>query len=141
MTHDTPFGSGLIVQLIGRAGDTVHALNLFQGHVPEHIPESTLPETKRVLQILSQPYPIVDSTVTITSDKFITTYSVAKESTSSSPSGRHIGHYKAILDDPTRVDLHSQMMSIPFQVGIVPERWKKVKNIMPEKSPGDSRCH
>jgi hypothetical protein len=52
MTHDTPFGSGLIVQLIGRAGDTVHALNLFQGHVPEHIPESTLPETKRVLQIL-----------------------------------------------------------------------------------------
>jgi hypothetical protein len=81
---------------MGRAGDTANELILLQGHVPDHIPESTLPENKHVLQTLSKPYQMVDGTVTITSDEFIATYRVAKESTSSSPSGRHIGHYKAI---------------------------------------------
>jgi hypothetical protein len=33
------------------------------------------------------------------------------------------------------------MMSIPFQVGIVPDRWKKVLDIMLEKTQVDSRCH
>ena len=33
------------------------------------------------------------------------------------------------------------MMSIPFQVGIIPDRWKQIMDIMLEKTLGDSRCH
>jgi hypothetical protein len=69
------------------------------------------------------------------------TYRVAKESTSSSPSGRHIGHYKAAVKDPTLASLHATMMSIPFQTGVIPEQWKHVMDIMLEKTPGDSRSH
>jgi hypothetical protein len=68
-------------------------------------------------------------------------YRVAKESTSSSPSGRHIGHYKASLADPTLVSLHTTMISLPFQVGLIPNHWKCIIDIMLEKSSGDSRCH
>jgi hypothetical protein len=33
------------------------------------------------------------------------------------------------------------MMSIPFQVGITPDRWSRVTDIMLEKYPGNARCH
>jgi hypothetical protein len=66
---------------------------------------------------------------------------MTKEATSSSPSGRHVGHYKAILEDPTLVSLHATMMSLPFQHGFAPDRWTKVTDIMLEKDPGNARCH
>jgi hypothetical protein len=81
------------------------------------------------------------ATTPITDEEFQDSYKAAKEATSSSPSGRHIGHYKAILKDPTLTALHATMMSIPFQVGIVPDRWNRVTDIMLEKTAGDSRCH
>ncbi len=61
--------------------------------------------------------------------------------TSSSPSGRHIGHYKAALIAPNLVQLHSTMMSLPFQHGFAPEQWTHVTDIMLEKEEGNSRCH
>jgi len=59
-----------------------------------------------------------------------------KESTSSSPSSRHIGHYKVAVNDPTLDQLHSCMMSFPFMHGFAPDRWKRVTDIMLEKEPG-----
>jgi len=66
---------------------------------------------------------------------------VAQENTSLSPSGRHIGHYKAAIDDPTLVNLHSTMMSIPFTAGFAPQRWTKVTDIMLEKEAVNPRCY
>lgn len=100
-----------------------------------------MPETHRILKTLSNTYPHTLGTTTIAEDEFIASYKVAKESTSSSPSGWHVGHYKAVLSDPQLVSLHASMMSIPFQVGIVPDRWTKVTDIMLEKTSGDSQCH
>lgn len=90
---------------------------------------------------IGQTIPTIAGKDVITDDKFISTCRVAKESTSSSPSSHHIGHYKAIFKDPTLVHHHATMMFIPFQVGIVPERWKKVTDIMLEKTLGNARCH
>ena len=39
------------------------------------------------------------------------------------------------------VTMHTDMMSVPFQIGFAPERWKRVVDIMLEKTPGDSRSH
>jgi hypothetical protein len=61
--------------------------------------------------------------------------------TSSSPSGRHIGHYKAILNDPVLTQLHATMMPNPFQIGFTPDRWTRVTDIILEKTAGDARCH
>jgi hypothetical protein len=39
------------------------------------------------------------------------------------------------------VIFHSIMMPIPFQVGIAPDRWTRVTDIMLEKDAGNPRCH
>jgi hypothetical protein len=99
-------------------------------------------ETRRILKTMATAYPAVQGgTGELTREEFISAYKVSKESTSSSPSGHHIGHYKAVVQDPTLAQLHSQMMSFPFIHGFSPDRWKRVTDIMLEKEQGNSRCH
>jgi hypothetical protein len=141
--NGTPFGSGPLAHIIGRNGDTPAAKALLEGTLPSQILTSLMPETIRILRTLAKPAPTLptDSKAVITDAEFISTYKATSEATSSSPSGRHVGHYKAILNDPTLVSLHASMMSIPFQVGFAPDRWTQVSDIMLEKEPGNSRCH
>lgn len=139
----TPFGSGPLADAIGRRGDTPAAQDLLAGTLPAHLLSDLLPETIRILQTLASPSPHMTGTTLaqITEEEFISAYKLTKEATSSSPSGRHVGHYKAIIKDPDMVLLHSTMMSLPFQVGFAPERWSCVTDIMLEKEAGNARCH
>jgi hypothetical protein len=77
----------------------------------------------------------------ITEGEFISAYKATKEATSSSPSGHHVGHYKAILSYPTLVHLHQTMMSIPITQGFSPTRWERVVNVMLPKDEGNFQCH
>jgi len=105
--------------------------------------QSLLPETIRILNTLTYSYPSLstDTPTTVTTEEFIQAYKNIKESTSSSPSGWHVGHYKAIVDNPNLVNLHSIMMTLPFQHGFVPKCWSKVTNIMLRKDTDSARCH
>jgi hypothetical protein len=117
--HTTPFGSGLLAQQLGHRGNTAAALALLNGTLPSVAP-SLLPETQRILQTLARNHPTIPDSSVITAQDFQDSYKLAKEATSSSPSGRHIGHYKAVVAD-LLTKMHAAMMSIPFQTGIVPE--------------------
>jgi hypothetical protein len=98
----TPFGSGSLATALGRNGDTATALNLLKGVLPPSLSAGLYPETTCLLQTLATPIPIdKEAKVLITADDFIQTYRLAKEATSSSPSHRHIGHYKASITDPS----------------------------------------
>jgi hypothetical protein len=66
---------------------------------------------------------------------------VMDERTSSSPSGRHIGHYKAAITSETLSSLHSTMMSIPLVASFSPERWRQVVDVMLTKKAGDYHIH
>ena len=59
-----------------------------------------------------------------------------KEQTSSSPSGRHLSNYKAILNDDEMVKLHCIMCSLLLKCGFPPTRWGKAAKLMLEKEPG-----
>ncbi|MFO0446277.1 MAG: hypothetical protein ACK51L_01300, partial [bacterium] len=139
--HYTPFGSGQLADQLGRRGDTPLSQDLLRGTIPPNLPTDLLPETFRILHSLTREVPTSQSSPIITGKEFINTYKVAKENTSSSTSGRHIGHYKAACRDPVLVSLHSRMMSLPFQAGFAPQRWTKVTDIMLEKEPNNPRCH
>jgi Reverse transcriptase (RNA-dependent DNA polymerase) len=71
-----------------------------------------------------------------------------KETTSTSPSGRHLGHYISLLtkigDDTDELgekilSLHHKMLNIAQYRGQPYERWKSEVEIMLEKEPGDPK--
>eukprot|EP00957_Ditylum_brightwellii_P044689 3388317-Ditylum_brightwellii.AAC.1 len=61
--------------------------------------------------------------------------------TSSSPSGQHYGHYKAILTDDYICLVHATMMTLPFKFRVTPLRWQKAIDIMFEKDIGDPKIN
>eukprot|EP00957_Ditylum_brightwellii_P017976 1354292-Ditylum_brightwellii.AAC.1 len=61
--------------------------------------------------------------------------------TTSSPSGRHYGHYKAVLTNSSICIVHTIMMTLPFRFGFTPHRWQKAIDIMLEKDLADSKIN
>jgi hypothetical protein len=82
-----------------------------------------------------------NASATISPKEFVDTYSRVNERTSSSFSGRHVGHYKAVLENQFLVGIHSSMMSIPYQAGFSWPRWHHVVDVMLEKDPGNPKQH
>jgi hypothetical protein len=82
----------------------------------------------------------------VMTEDFISCFGCVAEKTSSSPSGRHVGHYLACIDlkdelSVLRAAVHAAMMSIPLAEGFCPERWRQAINIMVEKIPGVPRIN
>lgn len=55
--------------------------------------------------------------------------------TTTSPSGRHLGHYKVLVSDPMLLDCLCKFLNIVISRGIAPPRWCKAVNAMIEKDP------
>jgi hypothetical protein len=141
--HITPFASQYLNENIGMNLEGPAVASILNGtfQLPHDAP--LLPETRRIITTLGTPpaggrftFPTL-----IKVDEFKATYSIVKERTSSSISGRHVGHYKAATQDDQLSQLHSIMMSLPYIVGFSPERWQKVVDVMLEKDPGTPKIH
>ena len=84
-------------------------------------------------------------------------YKIWPESTTTSPSGRHLGHYRALLPNlPTNTKssqqsietqrqelstMHHSMIDYSLCNGYSFRRWQKVVNVMLEKEPGNPKIH
>jgi hypothetical protein len=141
---NTPFGMEPLASAIGYRADTRLAEDICKGGtLPASIKENLLPETKAIFDTLAQlavsHHPQLSSI--INADQLKSCYKAMSEHTSSSPSGRHLGHYKAaILSDPI-ASIHSIMMSIPLTAGFSPTRWRHIVDVMLPKKVGDYRIH
>lgn len=111
--HRTPFGSGPLATLLGHHENTTAAQELLQGTIPS-LSNSTLPEVLQLLSLIASPFlaRIPSSLIFINEEEFISVYKVTKESTSSSPFGHCVDHYKAILSDLIITSIHCTMMSL-----------------------------
>ncbi len=138
--HDTPFASEPLLSYFGYCGDSNEAESLLNGHLP--LTDRLLPETMQIISTLANPSSVLPSfSANITKEDFSSLYKVIPEASSSSPSGRHVGHYKVASQFDYLSDLHATMMSIPYIAGFSPDRWKTVVDIMLEKTPGEPKTH
>ena len=61
----------------------------------------------------------------ITQEEFQNYWRKVREKTSSSPSGRHFGHWKAVAKSNDLSNLFSKMTSLPAETGYSPTRWRQ----------------
>ena len=77
----------------------------------------------------------------ISHDDIIYGFQGWKETTSTSPSGRHLGHYKALIQHPILLQCFAQFMNLVVSRGIAIPRWCQATNVMIEKDAGLPRIH
>ena len=63
-------------------------------------------------------------------------FSQWKERTSTSPSGRHLGHYKSIILNDTLLSCLTKFLQLIIEKGHILTRWCNAVNIMTEKIKG-----
>lgn len=140
----TPFGEEPLKTYFGHNGDTTGAEALIAGQLPpQYIMKQLLPETQTLLRYLAAAAKTspIDSTTHISGNEFSALHKAMAEGTSSSPSGRHIGHYKVAASAAPLAQLHASMMSLPYTAGFSPTRWREVIDVMLLKKPNDHRIH
>jgi hypothetical protein len=64
-----------------------------------------------------------------------------REATSTSPSGRHLGHYRAIVQDETLLLCLTKFIDLAVNRGITLSRWQNAINVMLEKDVGCPRIN
>ncbi len=86
--------------MMGPLANSQATSDLLAGVLPSNI-DYHLQETTEIVQVPACPLALSPQEIlfSITPDQFVGTYKVVQEKTSSSLSGRHVGHYKAVLED------------------------------------------
>jgi hypothetical protein len=142
---DTPFRYTPLGDELGHTGDTLRADDNYKGTL-EHRSLTDHAIQAIVKQLCKHPLLTKMISPVVTTEDFISCFGCVAEKKSSSPSGRHVGHYLACIDlkDELSVLLaavHAAMMSIPLAEGFCPERWRQAIDIMLEKIPGVPRIN
>mmetsp|Transcript_7001 Transcript_7001/g.10196 ORF Transcript_7001/g.10196 Transcript_7001/m.10196 type:complete len:272 (+) Transcript_7001:3260-4075(+) len=142
--HNTPFASGPLGKALGQyamtdIADQILAGENLQGGVTEELME----ETKRMLKVLGTKPALITKELTseITPKDFCSMYRVVSENTSSSPSERHVGTYKADTKSPNLSQMYADMMSLPIREGFAPSRWQVVLDVMLPKERNNWKIH
>jgi hypothetical protein len=97
-SHSSPFCSEPLLSYFGYSAENPGSKHLVEGILPPaHIWSHLLPETRNICTTLAnfRQRITVKQQPGISPEAFISLYKTLDECTSSSPSGRHLGHYKA----------------------------------------------
>ena len=139
----SPCGHGIIYDALTFTSLSPASEQLLRGEIPpewnvddvqlrELLPSFAIPEHLR-----DQP----PFRTAITEEEVINCFKSWKGATSTSPSGRHLGHYKAIIGHPVLRRCFVQFMNIVIDRGIAIPRWSHATNVMIEKDSGKPRIN
>jgi hypothetical protein len=112
--------------------DDIYSSTLEHRSLTDHAIKAIVEQLRNHPLLIKLIYPVV------TAEDFISCFGCVAEKTSSSPSGRHVGHYLVCLDLKNELSVllasvHAAMMSIPLAEGSYPERWRQAIDIMLKK--------
>ncbi len=133
---ELPCGSGVIHDALSFSSITDEAAACLQGSTPAswYGDNNSLREFLASFQI---PATVTESgpiNIDISKDDIIKGFTSWKETTTTFPSGRHLGHYKVLVSDPILLDCLSKFLNIAISRGIA-------VNVMIEKDPGQPKIH
>ena len=148
----TPFTLPAITQLLGKYGTNDNSKELLEGNLEVEDLDTT-EATKSLLKALKRAVPEGKVNAHISSDDVRQGYRRWRESTSTSPSGLHLGHEKALMrfekdktDTPSKegkqqlseriFSIKADLINIAIEHGHVYGRWTRIVNAMIEKIPG-----
>jgi hypothetical protein len=139
----TPFVTGPIAEKIGPFDDNEYCDAVLEGRFDfEELAECTeVQDFVRGLQYpdTASPTPLIGTT--LDEEGFISAIAHTRERTSSSPSGRHYGHYRALLRKPTILGIIAALANFCFNWGVTMARWKKVIQPQIPKDKGTPRIN
>jgi hypothetical protein len=152
--ESTPLASPEVIRQIGFGADTARAEKLLEG--TDDPTDITDDEWSRYL-LTSMKRHSKELKIEITAEKMMEKYRRWKERTSTSPSGRHLGHFHALFrplkakDDEDRdrleslrkdiVEMHATMLQTAYDNEHVYKRWEYILTCMLGKDSGIPRIH
>ena len=134
--EETPFGHGELYDLLGYSGLTEEATAIISGECIAHIGPPMCRELQVFLEECRRPESVQDINHTISGKEFTDAIKAWKETTSTSPSGRHLGHYRTAILDAEVTGLHTALLNLPISCGFALERWTHSVTPLIEKDPG-----
>ena len=139
----SPCGHGVIYDAITFTSLSPASEKLLRGEIPSDWDMDDL-QLRAFLASFAIPEHVQDQppiTTTITEEEVKQCFKSWKEATSTSPSGRHLGHYKAIIGHPLLLRCFVKFMNIVIERGIAIPRWCNATNVMIEKDSGRPRIN
>jgi hypothetical protein len=154
-SEGTPFTTPIMKQKFNWSASTCEAELVLEGDYTD----DELTDTQRLLLDNMTRVTETEDNTQYTIDKdFVGKFKVWRESTSTSPSGRHLGHYKAlvsIIDKSIKEDeredykdlqksirqCHIHMINYCIKYLYSLTRWKTIVNMMIYKEPGNVKIH
>jgi hypothetical protein len=139
----SPCGHGIIYDALTFTSLTDMGRQLLAGNIPEEWHGNDI-SLRNFLASFMIPDAIKlrpDIKTTMSDEDIRRGISKWKESTSTSPSGRHLGHYKALIQDTTLLTCMTQFMHVAIKSGISISRWSNAINVMLEKDAGSPHIH
>jgi hypothetical protein len=148
---DTLFAKAPLSKVFGYQGVNQAATQIIEhGAIPEDIAgENTY--INKFLDKLSSGK-VIEVADTITFEEFKTGLQKWKEKTTTSPLGRHLGHYKLLLNlniyesEQQKENLSESILKVYYNIAMTAiklgqpvDRWKNITTCMIEKTPGVSR--
>ena len=129
-----------LLQEFGTLGDTEAATCLLNGKYifPPGTDDATIRLLQEVARLRLECDKFPPNDTDITSTDYLAFWSTAKEATSSSKSGRHFGHYKAICSNLDLVHIHVQSINLAARRGDPLVRWRQGVTVLLEKEAGNT---
>ena len=122
--------------MVGFSGITPEADAIIEGECIAHMGIPMSKEIETFLEECRRPASVSPVDTVISVKAFTKTIKEWKETTSTSPSGRHLGHYHTAILDTRVAQLHTDLLNIPVTYGFAPERWLLSVTPLIEKDEG-----
>ena len=139
-SKDSPFATCPLLDDLGRYGEGLGAEEILSGTYMLSEELRSRPDGKELslfIQSLIHPNQTgkkqPDINTLIIREDFQSLFKETRERTSSSPSGIHMGHYKAAALDDYLSDVESLALTIPFKYGFSLPRWQQSIHAMLRK--------